>query len=498
MMREQRAERGLRRCAMLATGAALVAGGGSVFQSAVAQQVTIQQFANQVPGPPPGTLITTAYAQMVAHMAYLWGWPLVNMANRAAAFAKAPERGLLGDVIPVGYNQIAMLTGYIDPNQHFITCPNQDVAYGAGFFALDGDPIIFQVPDFGDRFWVYALYDARTDEFSEIGKQYGTKPGFYLMVGPQWTGSPPDGISAVVRSSTNLVFAVPRIFMDDTPQDRAAVQPALSQIGFYPLSQFDGKTKTTDWSKLPHFPAPQSSGKGEAKWVNPDTFFTELPAVIKQVPPMPGEEAVYNWIDSVLEASSRDPKVKRSLTEAALAAERDIIAPLLQWRYNGRPAGNGWNSPVNNAQWGTDYLNRTATAKSNMYDNRPTETKYIYTDDDSQGKQLNGRNGYVITFAKGEVPPVMGFWSLTMYDEYHFFQQNPLHRYSLGTKNKTLKYEEDGSLTIYAGGKSPGKDKESNWLPAPNGPFSLCLRAYWPDEAIINGQWKPPVVRRMP
>jgi hypothetical protein len=88
------------------------------------------------------------------------------MANRAAAFAKAPEPGLLGSVIPVAYNRLAMLTGYIAPNQHFIACPNQDVVYGAGFFGLGKEPIVFQVPDFGDRFWVYALYDGRTDEFS--------------------------------------------------------------------------------------------------------------------------------------------------------------------------------------------------------------------------------------------------------------------------------------------------------------------------------------------
>jgi hypothetical protein len=199
---------------------------------AQAQQVPIPQTARQVLGPAPGTAMTEAYVQTVARTAYMWGWPLVNVANRRAAFAKAPEPGLLGGVIPVAYNRLAMLTGYIAPDQHFIACPNQDVVYGTGFFTLDKEPIVFQVPDFGDRFWVYALYDARTDECSEIGKQYGTKPGFYLLVGPNWTGNPPADIIAVVRSSTNVVFAVPRIFMDDTPEDHEAVQSVLSQINY--------------------------------------------------------------------------------------------------------------------------------------------------------------------------------------------------------------------------------------------------------------------------
>jgi hypothetical protein len=387
-----------------------------------------------------------------------------------------------------------MLTDYISPDETFVTCPNQDVVYGAGYFALDKEPVVFQVPDFGDRFWVYALYDGRTDEFSEIGKPYGTKPGFYLIVGPNWNGAAPAGITTVVRSSTELGFAIPRIFKDDTAEDTKAIQPVLNQIGFYPLSVFDGKMKTTDWSKLPHFPAPKTTGREETHWVVPETFFDQLPEVMKAVPPLPGEEALYKWIGSVLDAGSKDPAVKQALVEAAVSADKEIITPFFQWRYNGRPAVNGWNSPVNNAQWGTDYLNRAATAKSNMYDNKPDETKYIYTDFDTQGSPLNGKNLYAVTFAKGELPPVKGFWSLTLYDEHHFFHQNTLNRYSLGTKNKNLNYNADGSLTLYAGAKSPGKDMEDNWLPAPNGTFSLYIRAYWADEAILDGTWKLPVV----
>jgi len=460
-----------------------------------AQQVPIPTTAAQVPGPAPGTAMSKEYVQMVGRMAYMWGWALVNNANRHAAFSKAPEPGLLGGVLPIAHNSLAMLTNYVSPEQRFVTCTNQDVVYGFGFLDnLDKEPIVFQVPDFGDRFWVYALYDARTDELSNIGKQYGTKPGFYMVVGPNWKGDAPKGITAALRSSTTVVAAAPRVFMDDTPEDHKAVQPLISQVVFYPLSQFDGTMKTKDWSKLPHFPAPKPSGKGETQWVNPETFFDQLPAVMKSVPPLPGEEALYNWIGSVLEAAAKDPAIKKTLTETAVAAERELISPFFQWRNNGRAAGNGWNSPVNNARWGTDYPNRTGTAKSNMYDNLPTETKYIYTDDDSQGKQLNGQNLYSITFQKGQVPPVKGFWSVTLYNELHFFNTNALKRYSLGTKNKTLKYNADGSLTLYAGAKSPGKDKESNWLPAPNGTFSLYIRAYWSEQAVLDGAWLPPKI----
>jgi len=300
---------------------------------------------------------------------------------------------------------------------------------------------VFQVPAFGDRFWVYALYDQRTDEIAQIGMQYGTKPGFYMIVGPNWKGEVPAGINAVVRSSTNLVFAIPRIFKDDTAEDTKAVQPVLTQVVFYPLSKFDGKMKTVDWSKLPHIAAPASKGaKGETAWVKPETYFEELPVVMNEVPPLPGEEALYGWIRSVFDAAAKDPATKKALIASFVVADKEIIAPLTQWKFNGRSAGNGWNSPVNNAQWGTDYLNRTATSKSNMYDNVPEETKYIYRDFDSKGQQLDGKNSYTVTFPKDQLPPVKGFWSLTLYNQYHLFHPNALNRFSLGTKDKDLKY----------------------------------------------------------
>src|SRR5262249_22451495 len=153
--------------------------------------------------------------------------------------------------------------------QRFVTCPNQDTVYGAGYQRLDSKPVVVQVPDFGDRFWTYQICDARTDAFCAMGKQHGTKPGFYLLVGPNWKGTPPAGITAVYRSSTDLGVIFPRLFQDDTAQDKAAVQPLLSQMLVYPLSEFDGKIKTKDWTKSPTFPTP-ASGKGETKWVVPE------------------------------------------------------------------------------------------------------------------------------------------------------------------------------------------------------------------------------------
>ncbi len=461
------------------------------------QQVASPKTASEVTAPAKCVLMHPAYAKAIGRMAYVWGWPMVNMINRSASITKAPEPGRLNGVLPVApRGRVGMLSNYIDPGQTFVTCPNQDVVYGLGFFSLDEEPVVAQVPDFGDRFWTYALYDARTDQFSKVGKQHGTKPGFYLIVGPKWNGKAPEGIAGVIRSSTALANAIPRVFMDNTDEDRKAIQPLVNQIVFYPLSEYDGKMKTVDWSKAPAIPGPKSSG-GETKWVVPEKFFDQLGAVLATVPPLPGEEALYGQFRVLLDAAAKDPAIKKALVEVARETERDVIGPFFQWKRNGCPAGNGWNRSTNNARFGTDYFNRTGTAKSNMFDNAPEETQYFYTDNDSKGKPLSGAANYEIIFPAGELPPVNGFWSLTLYNKHHFFNPNPLNRYSLGTKNKDLKLNQDGSLTLYAGAKSPGKSKETNWLPAPKGKFSLYIRAYSGKQGILDGTWKPPVVRKV-
>jgi hypothetical protein len=174
-------------------------------------------------------------------------------------------------------------------------------------------------------------------------------------------------------------------------------------------------------------------------------------------------------------------------------ADQDLVGPLLQFRNWGIPLPGNWTTQNSGAMFGIDYFTRTAVGKSNIFVNKPNETKYFYQDLDSTGGRLNGAHRYTVTFAKGQLPPVRGFWSLTLYDAEHFFAPNGLNRYSIGTKNKAMKLGVDGSLTIYVQTESPGANKEANWLPAPkDADFSLYVRAYWPGTAITTGKWTPP------
>jgi hypothetical protein len=448
-------------------------------------------------GPDTKVRITEAYADLVARDAYFWAWPMINLYSRRQTYKQLTEPIMLGPVPAAPLNRIGMLTDYIAPEERIVACPNQDVVYGAGTIALDLSPVIIQVPDFGDRFWVYQIVDLRTDSFVHLGKMYATTPGFYLLVGPNWIGDIPKGITRVFRSSTNTGFVIPRVFQDDTPEDKRAVQVVLRQIIMYPLADYDGTAKSMDWSKLKKLSS-TASGVGEAKWVTPETFLDQLPAVLTDAPPRPGEESRYAQMHALLAAVEKNASLRETATKAAEEAEAQLVTPLLQFRNFGRQLAHNWSTISNGAAFGTDYFTRTAVARSNIFVNSPNETKYYYQDLDESGSRLNGGNRYVVTFPKDQTPPINGFWSLTLYNEHHFFATNQINRYSVGTKNKDLKYSSDGSLTIYVQ-TDPLRDAHpANWLPAPkDADFSLFMRAYWPKAAVLDGSWTPPSVQRV-
>ncbi|MFE2910824.1 DUF1254 domain-containing protein [Kitasatospora indigofera] len=443
--------------------------------------------------------MTTDYLRTTGRFAYLWGWPLVNMHNRLTIMEQVPAPGLLGGIVPAGPpGSLGMLHDYVAPQERVVACPNQDVVYGLGVLDARRGPSVVQVPDFGGRFWVYQVVDQRTESFAHLGAMYATEPGCYLLAPAGWDGQVPDGIAGVFRFDTRIAACIPRVFMNDTDEDRAAVQPLLDQIMAYPLAEFTGRPRTTDWSEAPSFPAGEATGgEHETRWVDPETFFDLLPAVLDEVPARPGEEAVHALLRSLLDRAAHDPRAADVLRETAIDAEATLLRELFEFRNIGIPLDHHWSTQRNGAAFGGDYLSRTAMARANIFVNLPTETAYFYQDLDQDGERLTGKHTYSITFPAQALPPVRGFWSVTLYNEHHFFHPNDLDRYSLGTKNTTLRLNADGSLTLHAGARPPADDQDRpNWLPAPDGPFSLYLRAYWPRPTALDGTWQPPAVTR--
>jgi len=146
-----------------------------------------------------------------------------------------------------------------------------------------------------------------------------------------------------------------------------------------------------------------------------------------------------------------------------------------------------------------NYLYRMGAAVLGIYGNSKGEAIYPIYNVDETGQKLNGANHYVLRFPPGQLPPVNSFWSLTMYDlPASLLVANPINRYLINSPMlPQLTRDADGGLTLLIQDQSPGKDKEANWLPAPNGPFRMYLRLYWPKAEALNGGWTKPPLQRM-
>jgi hypothetical protein len=428
--------------------------------------------------------------------AYIWGWPLVylHQCRNACRYIKVVGRAGGAPVAPL--NQLAMMTDYISPTAKAAPCPNQDVVYGFGMLDLGKEPLVLQVPDFGDRFWLFQLGDQRTDRFSKLGKMHDSKPGFYLIVGPDWSGEKPNGFVDVLRCPTRIGYVIPRVFQQNTPEDREAIQDALCKIGLYPLSKFDGEVKTRDWTKARWYPnLGQVPGQGGKRFV-PDQFLDALAEVLEEAPPLAGEERLYQQYRQLLAQASGDPASRERLLKSFHETETEVMTQLFEFHNLGKRLPHGWTTLENGGEFGLDYMTRAAVARSNIFVNANEESKYFYLDFDANQRRLIGANTYQVTFSGGNLPPTKGFWSLTLYDSQHSLYENSAKRYAIGLKDQNLRYNADGSLTIYISHDPPPAGWESNWLPAPRQEFSLYLRAYWPDAAILTGNWSPPAVQQ--
>jgi len=410
------------------------------------------------------------------------------------ALERVPYPGRSGGMPVAPLNRLAMLADRATPRLRGVACPNQDVFYGFGMFDLEASPVVLQVPDFGTRFWLYQLGDQRTDAFADFGSMHGTAPGFHLVVGPSWTGTPPPGIVRVVRSPTRYAFCLPRIFFSDAPGDRDAALPAVAQVDAYPLDEFDGRMHAVDWSKSRWLPDLTGRGRRGIE-VSPDGFLDLLPDLLRDVPPRSGEEQLYHRMTRLVRLMDRDPGAHRHALEAVRATEHDVVAPLFHFRNVGTALPTGWTTLVNGGEFGTDYLTRTAVAKSNVFVNRRRETTYYFLEVDEHGERLDGRRDYRLVFPPGSLPPARGFWSLTVYDEHHSLPADSTGRHSIGSRSAELAFAADGSLEITIGPAiEPPASAAQNHLTAPAGSFSLYLRLYCPEPAAIEGTWAPPAL----
>jgi len=433
---------------------------------------------------------------VIASDAYIYGYPLVTMemTRRVVTNVVKPE----GTHAPMG--TLIKLREYPNASFRDVTAPNADTLYTTAFFDVGDEPWVLSSPDMKGRYFLLPCLSGWTDVFQVPGSRTtGTQAQTFLITGPGWSGTVPTGMSQL-KSPTAIVWMLGRIYCTGTPQDYAEVHALQDQFKLQPLSSW-GKDYTPPPGKVDPTIDMKTAVRDQVNRLSATEYFTLLADLLKRNPPAPADAQALKRLRRIglVAGQSFDPKALRSLWDKRLPqlSYDRIMAHFLD-RDGDFTRENGWAFTTKAGVYGTDYSQRALVTAIGLGANRPQDAIYPTSLKPSLVEDYEGKYKYTLRFDKGQLPPVKGFWSLTMYDENMFFVANPINRYSMSVRTNP-KYEPDGSLVIYIQNESPGADKEANWLPAPKEKFHLMLRMYWPDEnnpSIIDGSWViPPVTK---
>jgi hypothetical protein len=440
-----------------------------------------------------------AETKAIAEEGFIYGLPIVM--NYAVMYAFSVDRSSSQYKAP--FNQILNEARVFTYEDTAIVTPNSDTPYSSLWFDLRAEPMVVSVPAVDKkRYYSVMLCDGNTYNYGYIGSRAtGSDAGDYLVVGPDWKGETPPGIKKVFRSGTQFSLAAFR-----TQLFNAADMPNVVKI--------QSGYKAQPLSAYLHQAAPPAAPTIDFPKIDKDMvksgFFDYLDFALQFAPATSEESAIRAKLASIGVGLGRTFAFKDLSAEhkaAILLAMKEGDDKVDKAVASTGKNQNGWLvgglSGGDREFFGGNWLKRAAVAKAGIYANDTAEAMYPYTRKDNQGETLDGsKHNYTLTFAKGQLPPVNAFWSVTMYEgKSQLLIENPINRYLINTPMlPAMKKNPDGSLTMYIQNKSPDKAMESNWLPAPDGPIYLLLRLYWPkteQPSILppgEGTWQPPGV----
>lgn len=425
--------------------------------------------------------------------AYIYLYPLVTMDVTRLQMTNVAASSAKNMAAPM--NQLYHFRAFPDADFRTVVRPNFDTLYTSLWADMTDGPVIVSVPDSGGRYYMLPMLDMWTDVFAVPGwRTTGTGQGDFAFVPPGWEGKLPEGV-ARIDSPTPYAWMIGRTESSvDTYdevhqfQDGIRVTP-LADWGKQPSPKkyttdpnIDMKTPPLDQvNKLPAREYFEYAAR-LMKLHPPHITDPDIVARMKRVGLEPGKDFKYE---------SLSPSAKAAIDQAAEGGLKMIKAHLPETG----TMENGWSVMRENAGvYGADYLQRATIALAGLGCNKPIDAVYPLAIVDSRGKEPTGDQQYVMHFDEDKLPPADAFWSLTMYDNDGFQVANSINRFALGDRDK-LKFNDDGSLDLFIQAESPGKERESNWLPAPSqGTLGLTMRLYAPDRSVLDGSWQPPVL----
>lgn len=435
-------------------------------------------------------------ARAIAQEAHIYGFPMVDGYRVMYTYCEDREN----PEFKAPWNQLRNIPRVFTSDDRAIVAPNSDTPYSMACLVLRDEPMVLTVPEIEpERYFSIQLIDAFTHNFDYIGSRTtGNGGGTFLIAGPGWEGETPDGIDKVFRSETDLVFAVYRTQLFN-PDDLENVKRVQDGYQVKPLSAFLGMPAPAAGEPIAFMP-PLSI---EEQRTSPE-FFNVLNFVLEFAPTHPSEIQLMERFAKIGVGAG-----KRIDVEALAPEMREALVAGMADAWDTFNTFNTTHLETNKVTSGdlfgtreflaNNYLYRFVAAVIGLYGNSAAEAIYPFYRADADGNPLDAsQHNYILRFAPGQLPPVNAFWSVTMYGlPENLLVANPLNRYLINSPMlPDLKRDEDGGLTIYIQAESPGPELESNWLPAPNGPFWIAMRLYWPKDEALDGTWQqPPLVR---
>jgi hypothetical protein len=453
-----------------------------------------RQFASGTPATAQNDL-SPAEARAIAREAYIYGFPLVD--GYRIQYAYFVDR--YNPEFKAPWNQIRNVPRVFTPHDKVVQIPNSDTPYSTLGLDLRAEPMVITVPTIEKgRYFSVQLIDLYTFNFAYIGSRAtGNDGGSFLVAGPNWKGARPRGVRKVFRCETELALAGFRAQLFN-PGDLENVRKVQAGYKAQPLSQFSGK------------PAPRTAPAIDfIKPLSPDQertlpeFFNILNFVLKFCPTNPSEKELMAQFARLnigagknFDVANLSPEIMEAVEDGMADAWRALAEAKNQVDAGKLTPGDifGTREYLSN-----NYMYRMLAAATIIYGNSKEEAIYPVYTVDASGQKLDGaQHRYTLRFAPGQLPPVKAFWSLTMYKlPSRLLVANSVNRYLINSPMlPDLKRDADGGLTLYIQHESPGDDRESNWLPAPSGPFLMFMRLFWPKPEAFDGKWRQPPLRR--
>ena len=430
-------------------------------------------------------------ADEIAVEAYVFGYPLVIMdATRRLATSVAHATAQRAPS-----NQFAHFRAYPDSTFTDRASPNADTLYSLAWLDLSRGPIVLSVPDMGNRYYLMPLLDAWTNVFAAPGtRTTGNVAGDFAITGPGWSGRLPPKVTRIV-APTNMAWLLGRTETRGQ-SDYTAVRRIQERYSLRDLNSWGSGYRPPHRQCVGPWVDALTPPVTQVDRMDAVTFFSRLNALMASNPSAAADA------DAVARFSSVGIRAGQPIDETT-------ITPALRVGVQGgraklsadalRACGavvNGWEfAPKHTGACGTDYVWRAIAAMRNLGANLHADTVYVRATSDADGQPLIGTRSYSIRFNDGQLPPVNAFWSITLYKSNGTFADNSLGRHAVHHPNGLCK-DGDGSIVVRLQRTSPGRECESNWLPTPADSFNLVLRLHWPSKVVLEGAWRPPLIKR--